>query len=55
MLRCFKALNAECNILFLDEPSNHLDSESIELMLNALKKFNGIGIIISHNPLCSGI
>jgi len=43
------ALNAECNILLLDEPSNHLDAESTELLLNSLKNFNGIGIIISHN------
>ncbi|MDR3001843.1 MAG: ATP-binding cassette domain-containing protein [Fibromonadaceae bacterium] len=45
------ALNAECDILFLDEPSNHLDSESMELMLSSLKKFNGVGIIISHNRM----
>ncbi|MDR0515675.1 MAG: ATP-binding cassette domain-containing protein [Fibromonadaceae bacterium] len=45
------ALNAKCDILLLDEPGNHLDAESTELMLNALKKFNGLGIIISHNRM----
>ena len=43
------ALNSECDILLLDEPGNHLDAESTELMLNALKKNDGLGIIISHN------
>ena len=43
------ALCAQCDILFLDEPGNHLDAESSELLLNSLKEFKGLGIIISHS------
>ncbi|GHV14105.1 ABC-F type ribosomal protection protein [Fibrobacterales bacterium] len=43
------ALNAECDILLLDEPANHLDVESQELLLKGLKEYKGLGIVISHN------
>jgi ATPase subunit of ABC transporter with duplicated ATPase domains len=45
------AMNAECDILFLDEPGNHLDMESTELLLNSLKEFKGLGIIILHSRI----
>lgn len=37
------------HILLLDEPTNHLDIESIESLINAINKFNGAVIMITHN------
>jgi ATPase subunit of ABC transporter with duplicated ATPase domains len=36
-------------LLILDEPTNNLDVETIEIMIEALNKYNGSLIIISHN------
>jgi ABC-type multidrug transport system ATPase subunit len=37
------------NVLILDEPTNHLDLESIETFIDALVKFEGTIIFVSHN------
>jgi ATPase subunit of ABC transporter with duplicated ATPase domains len=37
------------NVLVLDEPSNHLDMESIEAFIDALRRFDGTIILVSHN------
>ncbi len=37
------------NFLILDEPTNHLDIESREILLNALKEFDGTVMIVSHD------
>jgi ATPase subunit of ABC transporter with duplicated ATPase domains len=36
-------------MLLVDEPSNHLDTEAKTLIKNALKEFSGIGLIVSHD------
>jgi len=39
----------EPNFFILDEPTNHLDIETVEALGNALNKFNGGVILVSHN------
>jgi len=39
----------ELPLLLLDEPDNHLDIESKEVLANALNQFNGSFIIVSHD------
>ncbi|PNW82055.1 hypothetical protein CHLRE_06g271850v5 [Chlamydomonas reinhardtii] len=37
------------NVLLLDEASNHLDAQTIEVLTGALKDFEGVIIAITHN------
>ncbi|MDR0441771.1 MAG: ABC-F family ATP-binding cassette domain-containing protein [Treponema sp.] len=37
------------NLLILDEPTNHLDLHSKDILLEALKKFSGAIIFVSHD------
>jgi len=39
----------EVNVLFLDEPTNHLDMESIEALSEAIERFEGGAIIVTHS------
>lgn len=43
------ALAREPEVLLLDEPTNHLDAETTELLVNELRRFRGIGVIVSHD------
>lgn len=44
-----KILAQPCNILLLDEPSNHLDLESVQVFCEEVQKFAGGVVIISHD------
>lgn len=37
------------NVLVLDEPTNHMDLETIESLANALANYTGTLIVVSHN------
>lgn len=43
------ALAAQPLVLLLDEPTNHLDREGREVLLGALRRFTGVGVIVSHD------
>ncbi|MEB2313945.1 MAG: ATP-binding cassette domain-containing protein [Sorangiineae bacterium] len=43
------ALAHEPDVLLLDEPTNHLDSDARHRLLGALRRFSGLGVIVSHD------
>ncbi len=43
------ALAREPDVLLLDEPTNHLDVDARKRLLGALRRFTGLGIVVSHD------
>lgn len=53
------ALLHEPELLALDEPTNHLDSKGLKILMEGLGRFDGVGLVVSHDrafmeELCSG-
>ena len=44
-----KLLAAPSNILFLDEPMHHLDIESCQAMMDAVRNFEGAALVVAHD------
>lgn len=46
-----KIIASPCNLLLLDEPTHHLDMESIEALIDAIEDFEGAVIMVTHSEL----
>ncbi|MDR3307261.1 MAG: ATP-binding cassette domain-containing protein [Endomicrobium sp.] len=44
-----KILANPCHLLLLDEPTNHLDMQSCEGLIDAINKFRGSVVMVTHN------
>ncbi|MFH1653550.1 MAG: ABC-F family ATP-binding cassette domain-containing protein [Pseudomonadota bacterium] len=46
-----KIIATKANILLLDEPSNHLDMQSTEALVDALKDYPGAVVFVTHSEM----
>jgi len=44
-----KTIISKANFLMLDEPTNHLDMHTVDLLIEALNKYEGSLILVSHD------
>ena len=43
------ALAREPDVLLLDEPTNHVDAEARAIIVEALRRYRGVGLVVSHD------
>ena len=43
------ALWQEPSVLAVDEPTNHLDSDARTMLEDAMRRYNGVGLLVSHD------
>ncbi len=43
------ALSAEPDVLLLDEPTNHLDGEAQAALLELVRGYRGVGVVVAHD------
>lgn len=48
-LKLFLLLQKDINLIIMDEPTNHIDIETKEILENALLSFNGTVLFVSHD------
>jgi ATP-binding cassette subfamily F protein 3 len=46
-----KIVVSPCHMLLLDEPTNHLDMDSCQALLEAIDRFEGSVIMVTHNEM----
>jgi ATP-binding cassette subfamily F protein 3 len=44
-----KTIISQANFLLLDEPTNHLDMNSVQMLIDALGKYEGSYVLVSHD------
>ncbi|SHM93757.1 ATP-binding cassette, subfamily F, member 3 [Chitinophaga jiangningensis] len=44
-----KTIISQANFLMLDEPTNHLDMNSVQMLIDALNKYEGSLVLVSHD------
>lgn len=44
-----KTIISQANFLLLDEPTNHLDMNSVQMLIDALEKYGGSYVLVSHD------
>ncbi len=51
MLCCLTILNQSPDIIILDEPTNNLDLQNIEILTRAINEYQGTLIVVSHDEI----
>lgn len=46
-----KIVVTPCHLLMLDEPTNHLDMDSCEALMDAVDRFEGSSIVVTHDEI----
>lgn len=46
-----KIISTPANLILLDEPSNHLDVQSVEALVQSIERFEGAVIIVTHDEM----
>lgn len=49
MLCCLNISNQSPDVIILDEPTNNLDIQNIEILSNALNEYQGTLVVVSHD------